>query len=207
MINKSKVNTLKEVGVGINRKIEKAFALHSLDGVGALYYSLGAPISAVANKIVTSADMKNGKYTIAAQPDVPRVLTCTRTAVNTSDKPGVLLITGTNIADEVITEVLIPGASGVLVVGTKAFKSIISVEGKEWEVDGVEEAADKIVVGIGALIGLPVAIYSESQVVNGVLGTGFVKPTVSASTFKVLEESLISMSWDGTKVAGAFITN
>lgn len=207
MADELKVGLLKEVSEGVNRKAEKPFAYSALDGPAALYYCLGTPIAADADRIVASVDMKVGEYTIAAQPDVPRIITCTRTVVDTADTPGTITITGTNADDEPITEVLTPGAHGVLVSGTLAFKTVESVVGSGWAIDTVEGSKDTITVGVGAAIGLPIAISNAAQVVNGVLGTAFAAPSASADSLKIIEKSLVTMTWDGAKKAGVFIKN
>lgn len=208
MAENTKVNVTKQVAEGVDRKSKKVFgSVASLGGPAALYYDLGTPIVADVDRIVVSVNMKIGKYTIAAQPDVPRIITCTRTVVGNADTPGTITITGTNADDEPITEVLTPGAHGVLVSGTLAFKTVKSVVGAGWAIDAVGGSEDTITVGVGAAIGLPIAISRAAQVINGVLGTAFAAPSVSADSLKVLEKSLITLTWDGTKRAGVFITN
>ena len=150
--------------------------------------------------------MKVGEYTVAAQPDVPRVITCTRTAVGTADTPGTIIIVGTNYNDEPISETLTVGAHATLVTGTKAFKRVNSVTGEGWIIDAVEGTADTIVVGVGAAVGLPIAIKSAGQVVSAQLGTAFAVPSASADSTGVLEKSLVTLTtWDGAKVGGVFI--
>ena len=86
MAENTKVNVTKQVAEGVDRKSKKVFgSVASLGGPAALYYDLGTPIAADVDRIVVSVDMKIGEYTIAAQPDVPRIITCTRTVVSTAD--------------------------------------------------------------------------------------------------------------------------
>ena len=58
---------------------------------------LGTPVVADVDRIVTSTDMKVGAYTIAAQPDVPRNITVTRTAGDTADTGGTITVVCTNV--------------------------------------------------------------------------------------------------------------
>ena len=202
-----RVGAVKEVAGGVDRRIETPLGrAASLQGNAALYYLLGTPIAATTNRIVTSTNMKVGAYTIAAQPDVPRVITLTRTVVDTADTPGTITITGTNYNDEPISETLTVGAHATLVTGTKAFKRVNSVVGAGWVIDATEGTADTIVVGVGAAIGLPIAIKAAGQVVSAQLGTAFVVPSASADSAGVLEKSLVTLTtWDGAKVGGVFI--
>ena len=69
-----------------------------------LEFPLGSPVVDDVDRIVTSVNMKVGAYTIAAQPDVPRNITVTQTAVGTEDTNGTVVIVGTDMNDNVITE-------------------------------------------------------------------------------------------------------
>lgn len=119
-------------------------------------FAPAAPATAVANRYVTSTAMKNGSYTVANDglpgDGLCRNVTCTRTVVGGADTPGVLTVTGTDYNGETITEVLVPGASGILVSGKKAFKSVTSVVGSGWAVDSGTDY-DTIVVGFGDVVG------------------------------------------------------
>jgi len=110
--------------------------------------------------------MKVGAYTIAAQPDVPRNITVTQTAVDAEDTNGTIVIVGTDIAGNVITETLTPNA-GVTVAGAKAFKTVTSVTGVGWVIGG---GNDTITVGVGSLIGLPYLLPADSLVFAATLG-------------------------------------
>lgn len=163
---------------------------------------LGTPVVADVDRIVTSVDMQVGEYTIAAQPDVPRNITVTRTVVTAADTPGTITVTGTNINDEAISEVITPGATGVTVAGTKAFKSVASVVGEGWVIDTDE---DTITVGVGGVLGLPYATPDADQVKIGIVGTSLVAPTVVADA--TVEESTVDLSsgtYDGSKKVWVF---
>lgn len=134
-----------------------------------LEFALGSPVVADVDRIVTSVDMKVGAYTIAAQPDVPRNITVTQTAGATEDTNGTIVIVGTDINGTAITETLTPNA-GATVAGAKAFKTVTSVTGVGWVVDGVEGTKDTVTVGVGDLIGLPYYLPADSLVFAGTLG-------------------------------------
>ena len=102
--------------------------------------------AADVDKIVTSANMKVGTYTVAAQPSVPSLITVTATAVGTADTMGTIVVVGTDVYDRVLTETITPVA-GSTVSGTRYFKSITSVTGAGWVVD-VGAGNDTITVGV-----------------------------------------------------------
>jgi hypothetical protein len=95
--------------------------------------------------IVTSADMVNSTYTISAQPDIPRYISCTVTKTSTIDTLGTIAVVGTNALDAAISETLTP-IDGT-VYSQYAYKTITSLTGSGWTaVDGT----DKITFGIAA---------------------------------------------------------
>ena len=99
-----------------------------------------------ANGYLLSVDMKVGAYALDAT--VPtfgaRHVTCTRTVVDAADTPGTIVIVGKDLSGQTITETLTPGATGVLVTGTKFFASLTSATGAGWVIAG---GADTIVIG------------------------------------------------------------
>ena len=110
------------------------------------------PAAADVDRFVTSVDMKVLTAYTVATPAMPeantaRHVTCTRTIAGNADTPGTLIITGTNLAGETLTETLTVGANGVLVEGTKWFCTVTGVQGAGWVTN---QAADAITVGCGA---------------------------------------------------------
>ena len=103
--------------------------------------------AADVDKIVTSTNMKVGAYTVAASPSVPSLITVTVTASGTADTMGTITVVGTDIYDRVLTEVITPVA-GSTVTGTRYFKSVTSVIGVGWVIDGAEGTNDTITVGV-----------------------------------------------------------
>jgi hypothetical protein len=100
------------------------------------------------DKIVTSANMKNGTYTIAAQPVVPSRITATVTAVGAADTMGTLAIAGTLPDGTAVIETITP-AAGETVSTVNEFATITSVTGAGWTIG---EGNDTITVGVGAVI-------------------------------------------------------
>lgn len=170
-----------------------------------LLMDLGAPALADDDLIVVSTDMKNGTYTIAAQPDIPRNITATVATVDVADTMGTLTVAGTNYLDEVISEVLTP-ISGSTVTGLKAFKTITSITGADWVIGGTDE--DTITIGTGNELGLHRSLSATSKVKLGILGTTITacNPTVVAT----IEETTVDMSagtYDGSKEAIIFVVD
>jgi hypothetical protein len=131
---------------------------------------------AAADRIVTSANMKVGSYTVAAQPYCPSLITVATTAVGTADTQGTITITGTDIFGITRTDTIIPVA-GSTVTGTIYFKTITSVVGAGWVID-VGDGNDTIVVGVPASGGL----YTRGLPVTVGIITGnvWINPTTTA---------------------------
>lgn len=160
-------------------------------------FPLGSPVLDDVDLIVTSVNMKAGAYTIAAQPDVPRNITVTQTAVDAEDTNGTIVIVGTDIAGNVITETITPNA-GVTVAGAKAFKTVTSVTGVGWIIGG---GNDTITVGVGSLIGLPMTLTADALVFAGVLnGTREATLPVLTKSSTVLDLNTVDFTsaWAGT---------
>ena len=160
---------------------------------------LGTPVVADVDRIVTSANMKVGAYTVAAQPDVTRNITVSHTQVGgVTDTLGTIDIVGTNILGETITETITP-LDGTIAVGTKAFLTIVSVTGVGWVID---TTADTITVGVGDLLGLPFEISAATEVQYGVLGTAVIAPaSITVGDVEVCVLSLAAGTYDGSNKA------
>jgi len=159
-------------------------------------YTPGSPALDDNDYYVASTNMKNGAYTLAhSAPDVgARNVTVTQTAGDTEDTNGKITVTGTNLAGDTITEEITPNA-GATVAGAKAFATITSIVGSGWVIDGAEGTNDTVVVGFGALIGLPDMLTDSAQVlaasVNNVReGT---HPTVTVSA-TALESNTVDLN-------------
>jgi hypothetical protein len=148
------------------------------------HYRVASPLAAVANHYVVSGDMKVGAYALAN--DRPgdgsaRSVVATRTVVDTADTAGTLVITGTDLAGNVITETINVGANGIAVPTARAFATVTSIVGAGWVIGGTDE--DTIVVGFGNLVGLPDLLPHNTVLavcLNNVREA--VAPTVTCST-------------------------
>lgn len=154
--------------------------------------SLGAVANDVTNATVTSTNMKVGTYTIAAQPDVPRNVTVSHTAVSTVDTLGTIVIVGTDYAGDALTETLTP-SNGTIVAGTKAFRSITSITGVGWV---IQAGNDTVVLGRGSLIGLPLALPSATGTILGSLGTTVAGKATTGTTLAT--STVAEASGDGS---------
>lgn len=164
---------------------------------------LGSPVVDDIDRIVTSANMKVGTYTIAAQPDVPRNITITHTAVGAADTLGTVTIAGTDRNGDAITEVITP-LNGTIASGAKAFKTVTSVTGAGWVIG---EGNDTIKVGVGGLIGLPDKL-SSSRCLFGILnGTreGTLPTFTISSTVLSLNTVDFATAWGGTAATVAYL--
>lgn len=181
----------------------KDWATEHLNGAARLFY-LGTPVLADVDRIVVSTNMKVGSYTIAAQPDVARNITVSATAGATADTMGTILVTGTNIEGKPITETLTPVA-GSTVAGAKAFKTVASVVGAGWAIDGAEATNDTITVGVGGVLGLPILIAAAANCRLGVVGTTLVTPTTTAGAIESCTVDISGGTFNGTKMAFAVV--
>jgi hypothetical protein len=163
--------------------------------------NLGTPVLAATNAVVTSTNMKVGAYTIAAQPDIARNITVTQTAVGTTDTSGTVLVTGTDIAGNVITETLTPVA-GSTVAGAKAFKTVTSIVGTGWVLNPASTStADTIVFGTGNLIGLPFTFTDATGSALTILGTTVAaSPTTGNSVLATSTVDASAGTYNGTKI-------
>lgn len=165
-------------------------------------FAAGSPPTADVDRIVVSADMIVGAYTIAQASPVTGIalnVTVTVTQSVEDDTEGTLDLVGTDINDQVITETLTP-LIGSTVQGTKAFKTVTSVTGVGWVTGGT---ADKITVGFGDLIGLPDKL--ENNTVLFALFNAVREATAPTVTFSATVLSLntvdLNSALDGSVVA------
>jgi len=97
---------------------------------------------AIPNRIVASANMAVGAYTIAAQPHVPCKLTVLSTAVGAADTQGTIIIKG--VVDGVPTTETVVPIPGTTVSTVNVFTTVYSVTGTGWVIG---EGNDTIMVG------------------------------------------------------------
>jgi hypothetical protein len=156
-------------------------------------YTPGSPVVDDVDWYVASVDMKVGAYVLAhTAPDVgARNVTVTQTAVDAEDTNGTIVIVGTDLAGNSITETLTPN-DGATVAGAKCFATITSITGVGWVTAG---GKDKVTLGFGALIGLPDKLTDTAQVLAASLNNvrEAVDPTVTVSA-TLLENNTVDLS-------------
>lgn len=128
--------------------VDKAFLAH---------VNIPAPAAASAVAVLAATALTVGAKTVKTgflAIDFPRNVTIKGGA---SGQAGNVKITGTNIADEVITET-IALSDKTEVPGTKAFKTVTEVLFPAWTADG-----DTVSIGIGTIFGLPYILDSAAK--------------------------------------------
>ena len=115
--------------------------------------------SATATKaaLLLTVGAQTGVTAGITQPDVPRILTVKGNDANVT---GNVVISGTNINGVAITDTIAASGSSE-VVGTKAFKTVTSINYPAYAVAGTES----ISIGRGVKIGFPVAIPNAALVI------------------------------------------
>ena len=115
----------------------------------AAYTGIAATTAAVANRIVTSTNMKVGAYVVANASPVWQggaFITVTHTAVGAVDTLGTITVAGTDTAGNTRSESITP-LNGTVATGTIAFRTVTAVTGVGWVIN---EGNDTIVVGVAA---------------------------------------------------------
>jgi hypothetical protein len=114
------------------------------------YTNISASTAAVANRIVASANMKVGTYTVAnasAAWAAGFLVTVTHTEVGGGvDTLGTITIAGTDLKGQTITDTITP-LNGTVATGTKIFRTVTSVTGAGWVIG---TGNDTITVGVAA---------------------------------------------------------
>lgn len=198
----TELNTVARLGGDIETSEIRDGAVTPAKTAGiAMLYNLGTPVKAANNKVCLIQEMDNEEYMLeaGADPDVPRNITVTRTVAGDPDVPGIITINGTNYNDVVISEEIIPGDHGVTVAGIKAFKTITSVVGSGWTVEG---GADSVSVGWGNALGCHFIATDADNIILGMLGGIVVahNPTAGA-TVELATVDMSSGTYNGTKSA------
>lgn len=123
-------------------------------------YSLGTPEGEDDNQVVTSEAVpaQSATLTIAANPDVPRNITFTATIGGSLD--ALFTVVGVDQFGEAVTETFTVDAAPE-VTGTKIFRIVTSITATTVTTDTGENT---VIVGTGALLGLPVQITQAADV-------------------------------------------
>jgi len=162
-----------------------AFAQRGVPLSKVLMVSLGAPVVADPDRILddeVASDSASSTTTFLAQPDVPRALTATGTAGSNH----LITVTGTDVYNAVIVELLTLSGTNVI-AGVKAFKTVTSVAIASGAAD------DTFDLGVGDVLGLPYRVdaggllmaYADSALdltTSAVIGTFVAAVTTDPAT-------------------------
>ena len=109
---------------------------------------------------ITATEEAQTITTNITNPPCPRNITITCTKGGGTEMAGDVVITGTNIFGETITDTIAEGADGTI-QGTVAFKTVTSIL-----VPVRKQTGDAITVGYGDKLGLPFYLYHADQVIQ-----------------------------------------
>ena len=148
--------------------------------------------AADVDKIVTTVNMANVAYTIAAQPSVPSRISVSQTAVGTADTSGIITVVGT--VNGVTTSEVITPVAGSVVYGLKYFSAVASVTGSGW---AAVSTNDTITIGVS----MEGFIYTNGQSIwiKDIAGNMFIEPigVATATDFPMVtgeEQELVASS-------------
>ena len=170
------------------------------------HYNFSAATVAVANRFVTSTNMSLTPYTVANGGAMStlgaRHVSVTHTTVAGTDTLGTLVIVGTNLAGQTITETLTPIADS-LVTGARWFNTVTSVTSLGWV---AVSTADTIVVGQSdtpAVLDSAGVLYA---VVVNTTAAGTVVLADASSTIATLKSSITENTYYYECIAAGYLT-
>lgn len=156
---------------------------------------LKRPAVASANALLTAATLTTSGVTTqtpTAQPDVPRNITFTLAGTTANIGAGSAVITGTNVEGATITEsVTVTAATGGLLSGNKAFKTVTSILYPATTGAGVTASigyGSKLGIGMRNIASMPVKLLVRSA--TGV--ETMEDPAASALSATVVESNTVT---------------
>ena len=158
--------------------------------IPALSATVAAPAGIHAAN-ATSSTVVTTVTTAITNPSVPRNITATAGGTSASIAAVQVTITGTNYADEVITEDLpaFTVDTAGIVIGSKAFKTVTSIA-----IPIMDGAGATVAVGFGEMLGLPFKLAHDTVIKtyfdNALEATA---PTLTVSA-TVLESNTIDLN-------------
>ena len=158
----------------------------------------GLASATAVHAAVTLTEAVQTVTTGITNPDVPRNVTVKG---NQAGVTGDVVITGTNMADEVITETIAANAA-TEVVGSKAFKTVTSIQ-----FPVLAGAGDTISIGKGSKLGVPYKLFSSSQIHHALFDNAAETLAASAVSSTVVESNTVTTTTalNGAKDLDLFI--
>jgi len=161
---------------------------------GPRYSYFAAVTEADVDRFVVSTDMKVGTYTVANSGTMPttgaRHVTVTNVVAQTADTMGTVVVAGTNLDGEAISESFVPVADDI-VTGSEWFVTVTSVTGAGWVNNTGTPDPDAITVGCTAAA----CVHEGDGVFNGVVvgetAAGAITLADSSGTVAVLKASIV----------------
>lgn len=157
-----------------------------------------ADVDRVLNDQATSASVTTTVTTFLAQPDVPRAISVTPGGTTADVPAGDVVITGTNIFGETITESITLAANASSVVhGASAFSTVTSILFPIQ--DGPDATYD---IGVNDVLGLHRCMASAGDVIFAVFDNAYeaTRPTCVADADEVEKNTCdINGTLDGAK--------
>ncbi len=160
---------------------------------------LAAATAADADRVVVSTNMKVGTYTIANAGTMPtggaRRITLTHTSGDTTDTLGTVLVVGTDIDGNALSETLTPSADSA-VTSTYFFKTVTSATGTGWVIDASEVTNDTLTIGCAADAACADASGQLVRVIVGEGAAGAITIADSTGTLAVLKASITEGTYE-----------
>jgi hypothetical protein len=157
---------------------------------GATATYIAAATAADADRVVVSANMKVGTYTIANSGTMPtggaRKITLTHTTNTATDTLGTVTIVGTDLDGVAQTEVLTPSADAT-VTSTNFFLTVTSATGAGWVLD---TANDTLTIGCAADAACRDSDGILRRIIVGETAAGAITVADSTGTLAVLKASI-----------------
>lgn len=181
----------------LGQKVQSNVKDHIIDRSFVAHLEFSTPETQSITGVIGATALTDSIQTISANitnPDIPRNL---KIKGNTEGITGDVVITGTNIADEVITETLaLNGDTEVL--GNKAFKTVTEID---LPIE-TNAGADTVSVGTANKLGVPYLLKRDTVVSayrdNTKEGTA---PIVETSTTNIEDNTiLLNSALNGTNV-------
>jgi hypothetical protein len=163
--------------------------------MGYTFTNTAATTAAVANRYVTSTNMKLGAYTLANTTPVwsgAALVTVTHTEVGGGvDTLGTIVVVGVDLSGTTRTDTIVP-LNGTVATGVIPFRTITSVTGVGWVIG---TGNDTIVVGVAA-----------GNIACGSVGTlgGVLVNNAVAAAVTISDGSKTIMTIPASQAAGTF---